>query len=98
MRSVLCFCTWAVDINVKNICIIAPEYQAHFRYGEEWEAYRDSGIITLLGLAFSRDQPKKVYIQDIMRRTLNEVVEAFISQKGSFYLCGPVYFLQSEYP
>jgi sulfite reductase (NADPH) flavoprotein alpha-component len=60
------------------------------RYGEEWEAYRDSGIITLLGLAFSRDQAKKVYIQDVMRNSLQEVVDAFISKKGSFYLCGPV--------
>jgi len=61
-----------------------------YLYGEEWEAYRDSGIITLLGLAFSRDQPKKVYIQDLMRRSLKEVVDAFISKKGCFYLCGPV--------
>lgn len=60
------------------------------RYGEEWEAYRDSGIITLLGLAFSRDQAKKVYIQDVMRNSLQEVVDAFIAKKGSFYLCGPV--------
>ena len=63
---------------------------ANFRYGEEWEAYRDAGIITLLGLAFSRDQPQKVYIQDVMRNSLQEVVDAFISKKGSFYLCGPV--------
>lgn len=29
-------------------------------YGEEWEAYQDAGIITLLGRAFSRDQPQKI--------------------------------------
>jgi sulfite reductase (NADPH) flavoprotein alpha-component len=44
-------------------------------------------------LAFSRDQPKKVYIQDLMRKNLKEVVDAFISKKGCFYLCGPVYIL-----
>ena len=75
----------------KSICTRRRSIQfAKCRYGEEWEAYRDSGVITLLGLAFSRDQPHKVYIQDLMRKTLEEVVDAFITKKGSFYLCGPV--------
>ena len=43
-----------------------------YLYGEEWEAYQDAGIITLLGRAFSRDQPQKIYIQDRMRETLTE--------------------------
>jgi hypothetical protein len=35
-------------------------------YGEEWEAYQEAGVITLLGAAFSRDQPEKIYIQDLV--------------------------------
>ncbi|BFZ56642.1 sulfite reductase [NADPH] flavoprotein component [Savitreella phatthalungensis] len=62
-----------------------------YLYGEEWEAYRDAGIITLLGQAFSRDQPKKVYIQDIMRSTIADIQQALIGQEGSFYLCGPTW-------
>lgn len=60
-------------------------------YGEEWEAYQDAGVITLLGRAFSRDQPQKIYIQDRMRETLNEIVQAYLKEEGAFYLCGPTW-------
>ena len=60
-------------------------------YGEEWEAYQEAGVVTLLGRAFSRDQPQKVYIQDRMRQTLPEIVQAYIRDEGSFYLCGPTW-------
>ncbi|KAL2870309.1 sulfite reductase subunit alpha [Aspergillus lucknowensis] len=60
-------------------------------YGEEWEAYQEAGVITLLGRAFSRDQPQKIYIQDRMRQTLPEIVQAYIREQGSFYLCGPTW-------
>ena len=56
-------------------------------YGEEWEAYQDAGVITLLGRAFSRDQPQKIYIQDRMRETLDDIVEAYLKKEGAFYLC-----------
>ncbi|KAI8626030.1 sulfite reductase flavoprotein component [Xylariaceae sp. FL1651] len=62
-----------------------------YLYGEEWEAYLDAGVITLLGAAFSRDQPQKIYIQDRMRQTMNDIVKAYIKKEGSFYLCGPTW-------
>ena len=60
-------------------------------YGEEWEAYQDAGVITLLGRAFSRDQPQKIYIQDRMRQTLGEIQQAYLREEGAFYLCGPTW-------
>ncbi|EPS33826.1 putative sulfite reductase [NADPH] flavoprotein component [Penicillium oxalicum] len=60
-------------------------------YGEEWEAYQAAGVITLLGAAFSRDQPEKIYIQDRMRQTLPEIIQAYIREEGAFYLCGPTW-------
>jgi sulfite reductase (NADPH) flavoprotein alpha-component len=60
-------------------------------YGEEWEAYQAAGVITLLGRAFSRDQPQKIYIQDRMRQTLDEITQAYIKEDGAFYLCGPTW-------
>lgn len=60
-------------------------------YGEEWEAYQDAGVITLLGRAFSRDQPQKIYIQDRMRQSLPEIIQAYSREEGSFYLCGPTW-------
>jgi sulfite reductase (NADPH) flavoprotein alpha-component len=62
-----------------------------YLYGEEWEAYLSAGVITLLGCAFSRDQPTKIYIQDRMRETMRHVVKAYIKEEGSFYLCGPTW-------
>ena len=56
-------------------------------YGEEWEAYQDAGVITLLGRAFSRDQPQKIYIQDRMRETMNDIIQAYLKEEGAFYLC-----------
>ncbi|KAI9847998.1 MAG: hypothetical protein M1838_000670 [Thelocarpon superellum] len=62
-----------------------------YLYGEEWEAYQDAGVITLLGRAFSRDQPQKIYIQDRMRQTLDDIVQSYLNDHGSFYLCGPTW-------
>lgn len=62
-----------------------------YLYGEEWEAYLDAGVVTLLGAAFSRDQPQKIYIQDRMRQTMSDIVKAYIREEGSFYLCGPTW-------
>jgi sulfite reductase (NADPH) flavoprotein alpha-component len=62
-----------------------------YLYGEEWEAYQDAGIITLLGRAFSRDQPEKIYIQDRMRESLKDIRRAYLEKEGSFYLCGPTW-------
>ncbi|KAF1812128.1 sulfite reductase flavo protein alpha-component [Eremomyces bilateralis CBS 781.70] len=62
-----------------------------YLYGEEWEAYQAAGVITLIGKAFSRDQPHKIYIQDRMRETMAEIREAYLQKEGSFYLCGPTW-------
>ncbi|KAK2734342.1 hypothetical protein FQN55_002798 [Onygenales sp. PD_40] len=60
-------------------------------YGEEWEAYQAAGVVTLLGRAFSRDQPNKIYIQDRMKETLPEITKAYLKENGAFYLCGPTW-------
>lgn len=62
-----------------------------YLYGELWEACLDAGIITHVGAAFSRDQPQKIYIQDRIRESLDDLVSAFVDKNGSFYLCGPTW-------
>lgn len=62
-----------------------------YLYGELWEAYKDAGIITHIGAAFSRDQPQKIYIQDRIRENLDDLKVAMIDKQGSFYLCGPTW-------
>lgn len=62
-----------------------------YLYGEYWEAYMDAGVLTHLGAAFSRDQAKKVYIQDKIRENLEELQDLIINKDGHFYLCGPTW-------
>ncbi|KAI0120855.1 hypothetical protein F4776DRAFT_229542 [Hypoxylon sp. NC0597] len=79
------------DIGSILLYLGSRHQREEYLYGEEWEAYLDAGVITLLGAAFSRDQPQKIYIQDRMRQTMSDVVKAYIEQEGSFYLCGPTW-------
>ncbi|KAI5807912.1 hypothetical protein DFH27DRAFT_287665 [Peziza echinospora] len=69
----------------------ARHQREEYLYGEEWEAYKAAGIITLLGTAFSRDQKEKIYIQDRMRQSIDQIVQSFVKDEGSFYLCGPTW-------
>lgn len=80
-----------VDVGPVLLYMGSRHQREEYCYGEEWEAYQDAGIITLLGRAFSRDQPHKVYIQDRMRETLPQISQAYVHEKGAFYLCGPTW-------
>ncbi|KAF2194128.1 sulfite reductase flavo protein component [Zopfia rhizophila CBS 207.26] len=79
------------DIGEVLLYMGSRHQREEYLYGEEWEAYQDAGIITLLGRAFSRDQPQKIYIQDRMRQTLGDIRKAYLRDEGSFYLCGPTW-------
>ncbi|PVH98892.1 hypothetical protein DM02DRAFT_530288 [Periconia macrospinosa] len=79
------------DIGSVLLYMGSRHQREEYLYGEEWEAYQDAGIITLLGRAFSRDQPQKIYIQDRMRQTLADIRTAYLKEEGSFYLCGPTW-------
>lgn len=62
-----------------------------YLYGELWEAYKEAGILTHIGAAFSRDQPEKIYIQDKIRSSIEDLTDAIVTKNGSFYLCGPTW-------
>ncbi|KAH9907181.1 hypothetical protein F4778DRAFT_720949 [Xylariomycetidae sp. FL2044] len=79
------------DIGSILLYLGSRHQREEYLYGEEWEAYLDAGVITLLGAAFSRDQPQKIYIQDRMRQTMGDIVKAYLKEEGSFYLCGPTW-------
>jgi sulfite reductase (NADPH) flavoprotein alpha-component len=68
-----------------------------YLYGEELEAYVTSGIITKAGFAFSRDGPKKVYIQHKMVEHGGILGKALHQEKGAFYLCGPTWPVPDVY-
>jgi sulfite reductase (NADPH) flavoprotein alpha-component len=57
---------------------------------EEIEAHVQDGILTHIGMAFSRDTNKKVYIQHKMKEDRDMILDLFDKQ-GVFYLCGPTW-------
>lgn len=79
------------DIGAVLLYMGSRHQREEYCYGEEWEAYQDAGVITLLGRAFSRDQPQKIYIQDRMRETMDDITQAYLKEDGAFYLCGPTW-------
>ena len=67
-----------------------------YLYGEEIEAYLQTGILTHAGLAFSRDGKHKVYIQHKMVEDGEMLAEMMggdrgVAGQGVFYLCGPTW-------
>ena len=71
-----------------------------YLYGEDIEAYLASGIISHAGLAFSRDGPKKVYIQHKMQEDAAQLADLISAtgEKGAyFYLCGPTWPVPDVY-
>ncbi|KAA1466261.1 assimilatory sulfite reductase [Dentipellis sp. KUC8613] len=68
-----------------------------YLYGEEIEAFIDSGVISRAGLAFSRDQPKKIYIQHKMLEDSESLARMLRNEEGVFYLCGPTWPVPDVY-
>ncbi|KAK0557935.1 sulfite reductase [NADPH] flavoprotein component [Tilletia horrida] len=51
---------------------------SEYLYGEELEAYLRDGVLSKMGLAFSRDQRKKIYIQDKIRQD-SEILASYLA-------------------
>ncbi|MFP3564628.1 molybdopterin-dependent oxidoreductase [Paraburkholderia sp. SIMBA_030] len=58
-----------------------------FYYRDELEALRDSGVLTRLDVAFSRDQAEKIYVQDRMREQ-GAQLWSWLEDGAHFYVCG----------
>ncbi|KDR83583.1 hypothetical protein GALMADRAFT_235846 [Galerina marginata CBS 339.88] len=70
---------------------------AEYLYGEEIEAFLLEGVIAKAGLAFSRDGPKKVYIQHKMLEDSEVLTKMLHDDNGVFYLCGPTWPVPDVY-
>ncbi|KAK8809827.1 hypothetical protein WA158_000770 [Blastocystis sp. Blastoise] len=63
--------------------------KTEFLYGEQFTEFVNSGKLTYLRPAFSRDQAKKVYIQNKIEDEPEIVYKLLVEQAGNFYFCGP---------
>lgn len=58
-----------------------------YLYQLEWLDYLESGVLSEIGLAFSRDQKTKVYVQDRMRERGADLFR-WIEEGAHLYVCG----------
>jgi sulfite reductase (NADPH) flavoprotein alpha-component len=58
-----------------------------FLYEDELRNHQRSGLLTRLDLGFSRDQEKKIYVQDLMLERGPELWD-WLEDGAHFYVCG----------
>ncbi|MGL6097599.1 MAG: sulfite reductase subunit alpha [Fimbriiglobus sp.] len=58
-----------------------------FLYRDELTRYQESGVLTRLDLAFSRDQAEKIYVQHRMAEHAQDLWE-WLESGAHFYVCG----------
>lgn len=66
-----------------------------YLYGDEWKRLQAEGKMARIDLAFSRDQAKKVYVQDRMREAAAELW-AWIRGGAHFYVCGDAHRMAKD--
>lgn len=72
----------------RNWLFFGEQYRAtDFLYEDELIEYHKRGLLHGLDLAFSRDQPHKIYVQHRMRERSRELWE-WIQNGAYFYVCG----------
>ncbi|VFP88777.1 NADPH-dependent assimilatory sulfite reductase flavoprotein subunit [Candidatus Erwinia haradaeae] len=64
-----------------------PHFTEDFLYQIEWQRYVKNGILTHIDLAWSRDQKKKIYVQDKIYDK-GEEVWRWIQDGAYLYVCG----------
>lgn len=62
-------------------------YMYDFLYQLELQEHMKSGALTRLDVAFSRDQPEKIYVQDRMREKAADLY-MWLESGAYFYVCG----------
>jgi sulfite reductase (NADPH) flavoprotein alpha-component len=64
-----------------------PHFTQDFLYQVEWQQYVKSGLLSRIDLAFSRDQAKKIYVQDRLREQAADVYQ-WLKDGAHLYVCG----------
>ena len=62
-------------------------YVTDFLYQLEWQDHLASGTLSRLDVAFSRDQPEKIYVQHRLQERAGEL-RGWIDDGAHIYVCG----------
>lgn len=65
----------------------ARRFTHDFLYQLEWQDALEDGSLTRIDVAFSRDQPEKLYVQDRVWEYRRDVVD-WLEGGAAFYVCG----------
>ncbi|GAA4773497.1 sulfite reductase flavoprotein subunit alpha [Citricoccus nitrophenolicus] len=72
----------------RNWLFFGDQHRAHdYLYEDEFEAQADSGLLTQVSLAFSRDQEDKHYVQHDMLTRADEI-RAWLDEGAHVFVCG----------
>jgi sulfite reductase (NADPH) flavoprotein alpha-component len=58
-----------------------------YYYRDEIRHWQQQGLLARVDMAFSRDQPERRYVQDVLREQA-ELVRAWLAQDAAVYVCG----------
>ena len=84
------------DVSGKNWLFFGEQYaKKDFLYQSELQAYLESGLLTKLDLAFSRDQKEKIYVQNKIKENANEL-RKWLESGAYFYICGDKHGMAKE--
>jgi len=64
-----------------------PHLRTDFLYQREWLRWRDTGLLNRIDTAWSRDQPEKRYVQDVVREQA-ALIDGWLQRGATIYLCG----------
>ncbi|MFT4967638.1 MAG: sulfite reductase alpha subunit-like flavoprotein [Candidatus Deianiraeaceae bacterium] len=78
----------SIGASGKNWLFFGEQYARHdFLYQIELQDYLQSGVLTHLSLAFSRDQEEKIYVQHRINEEKKEL-KNWLDNGAYFYICG----------
>ena len=66
---------------------VAQHFHTDFYYQTDWLRWRAQGLLTRLDVAFSRDQPEKIYVQHRLRERAKDLF-AWLEEGAEIYVCG----------
>ena len=82
-----CYCCAGKEIGETALYFGCRHRDGDYIYEEELTDYEQTGVLTTLRVAFSRDQPEKVYVQHKLKEDAQRVWSC-LEQQGYFYVCG----------
>lgn len=78
----------AIGAKGSNWLFFGAQHRASdYFYEEQLVSWQESGLLTRLDLAFSRDQEEKLYVQHLLQKNAGEIW-AWLEKGAHFYVCG----------